>query len=376
MIAVIWTDWYAYHVARLRALNTGLNGGVVGIELVGGCGEHSGLCFRSGEREGLSIKTLLPHADWGRARQPRLVLELWRKLRSADPAMVLVPGYYTLPAVCAAAWAKIHRRRSVLMSETTREDHRRVWWKEALKRRLVKLLFDGAIAGGEPHVRYLCELGVRPETIRRAYDVVDNHFFASETERLRVSRNRDEFGLPDDYFLFVGRLAPEKNVAGLLRSFTEYRAGGGRSSVVLCGDGPLRDTLRAYVQQAGIAPFVHFAGMKSAQELPIYYAFARCLVLPSTREPWGLVVNEAMASGLPVLVSSRCGSAEDLVDVGANGFVFDPHQPGALTQVLEQAGSLGSDRLAEMGRRSRDIIARYSPEIFAQEVMHLAGHRV
>ncbi|MEI9973823.1 MAG: hypothetical protein WDO73_18285 [Ignavibacteriota bacterium] len=84
MIAVIWTDWYAYHVARLRALtrHSGLQGQVLGIELVGGCGEHAGLRFRTEERHGLPINTLLPNADWGTAGQRRLVVELWRKLRA------------------------------------------------------------------------------------------------------------------------------------------------------------------------------------------------------------------------------------------------------------------------------------------------------
>lgn len=370
MIAVIWTDWYAYHVARLRALaeHSALRGKVMGIELVGGCGEHAGLRFRTEDRGGLPIETLMPAADWSNTRQPRLAVELWRKLRRVNPRMVLVPGYYTVPALLAAAWAKAHRRRSVLMSETTREDHRRVWWKEAPKRWIVKLLFDGAIAGGKPHARYLTELGVRPEDIRGAYDVVDNEFYARESARARTTLDRRTLGLPEDYFLFVGRLSSEKNVEALLRSFQEYRAKGGRSALVLCGDGPLRCTLPAHL--AG----VHFAGMKTARELPAYYAFARCLVLPSTREPWGLVVNEAMACGLPVVVSNRCGSAEDLVEHERNGYVFDPAAPGALTHVLLKAGALTSESLAAMGQRSREIIARYSPEIFATEVVHLASH--
>ncbi|MEI9973822.1 MAG: glycosyltransferase [Ignavibacteriota bacterium] len=145
---------------------------------------------------------------------------------------------------------------------------------------------------------------------------------------------------------------------------------------MLCGNGPLLEALRTEAERAGIADCVQFAGLKSTRELPAYYAFARCLVLPSTREPWGLVVNEAMASGLPVVVSNRCGSAEDLVEHGANGLVFDPSQASALTDVLHRVGSLKRERLEEMGRRSREIIARYSPEIFAQEVMHLASHSV
>jgi 1,2-diacylglycerol 3-alpha-glucosyltransferase len=376
VIAVIWTDWYAYHVARLRALDDHkiLRGKVLGIELVGGCGMHSGMRFRSEERGCLPIDTLLPEMDWATAGQRRVAMALWRRLRAANPTMVLVPGYYTAPALFAALWARLHRRRSVLMAETTREDHHRVWWKETAKRWLIKLLFDSAIAGGKAHVRYLRELGIRPDSIRGAYDVVDNQFYASESSRIQTSMDRRVLGLPEDYFLFVGRLAPEKNVDGLLRSFADYRTGGGSASLVLCGEGPLRESLARQAEKLGVAQHVHFAGMKSSRELPEYYAFARCFILPSTREPWGLVVNEAMASGLPVLVSSRCGSAEDLVEDGANGFVFDPYQPDALTSALQRMGALSGDSLAAMGQRSREIIAQYSPEIWASEVVQLASH--
>jgi 1,2-diacylglycerol 3-alpha-glucosyltransferase len=378
VIAVIWTDWYAYHVARLRALagHESLRGNVLGIELVGACGVHPGLRFRCEERTGLRIETLFPDKDWSGIPQPRLAMALWRKLRKADPSMVLVPGYYTVPALFAAAWAKLNGRRSVLMSETTREDHRRRWWKEMSKRFLIRLLFDSAIAGGKPHVRYLRELGLRTDAIRRAYDVVDNAFFIRESDDARGHANRLQSGLPEDYFLFVGRLSPEKNVSGLIASFAGYRASGGSSSLVICGDGPLRVELEDQARAAGLAAHIRFSGMRMARDLAAHYAFARCFVLPSTREPWGLVVNEAMASGLPVIVSKRCGCAEDLVEEGLNGYLFDPDRPAELTARLVTAGNLSQSALAGMGSRSREIVARYSPEVWASEVAQLASYCV
>lgn len=373
MVAVIWIDWYTYHLARLRALveHDRLRGKVMGIELVGGCGVHAGLAFRDGGRDGLPVETLLPGVDWRRNLQPRLALKLWRKLNRANPSVVLVPGYYTLPALCAAVWARLHGRRSVLMSESTRADHARVWWKEFAKRQMVRWLFDGAIAGGRPHARYLDELGLRGP-IRRAYDVVDNDFYARGTDHARATLDRRQLGLPDDYFLFVGRLAPEKNAAGLIEAFAGYRDGGGTASLVLCGDGPLRSALAERAAAAGVAEHVRFEGLKTAAELLPYYAFARAFVLPSTREPWGLVVNEAMASGLPVVVSNASGCAEDLVR--ANGLVFDPHAPDGLRRCLTIVGALAAGDLEAMGERSRRIIAHYSPGVWAEEVAELAGN--
>jgi 1,2-diacylglycerol 3-alpha-glucosyltransferase len=373
MIAVIWIDWYAYHVARLRALTDHalLRGNVWGIEMVGGCGVHGHLNFRSVDRENLPVTTLLPAANWRDAGQRRLSVEVWRKLRELNPSLLLVPGYYNFPSLAAALWAKLHGRRTVLMCETARSDRKRVWCKEVTKRVLVRLLFDGAIAGGKRQVRYLRELGFAPERIARAYDVVDNGFYAAAVSRARAAIDPEEMGLPKDYFLFAGRLAPEKNVAGLLRSFVEYCATGGSWSLVLAGDGPLRNELREQARSAGVAGRVQFVGLKDSHELATLYTFARCFVLASVLEPWGLVVNEAMASGLPVIVSNRCGCADDLVEHGANGFIFDPAREDELTARLHRVSTLNKIQLARMGERSKEIIAGYSLETWASEVARL-----
>jgi 1,2-diacylglycerol 3-alpha-glucosyltransferase len=104
----------------------------------------------------------------------------------------------------------------------------------------------------------------------------------------------------------------------------------------------------------------------------MYYAFARCFVLPSTREPWGLVVNEAMAAGLPVVVSSRCGCAEDLVEPARNGFVFNPSATGDLAQCLRQMEDATPSELAQMGAHSLEIIGHYSPRAFGNQVALIA----
>ena len=371
MTTVIWIDWYSYHIARFRALleHQSLQGQVTGIELIGGCGVHSGLKFRDKDRAGLPISSLLPTADWESAGQMHLARAVWRKLQQLRPSTVLVPGYYTVPALTAALWARLHRKRAALMSETTRDDYRRVWWKELSKRLLVQSLFDYGIAGGKPHVRYLRQLGFPPHRIARFYDVVDNRFYQDAADQARRSPAlRGQLGLPENYFLYVGRLAPEKNIGGLLDAFARYRQSGGRWALVLAGDGPERVRLEAQCAALAIQDQVHFAGLKNTRETTAYYAFAGCFVLPSTREPWGLVVNEAMAAGLPVIVSRRCGCAEDLVLPGANGFVFDPAREGELTDRLLSMSTSDQSTMDGLGRKSREIIEGYSLKHWAAEV--------
>ena len=374
MTAVIWIDWYAYHVARFEALvrHRALQERVVGLEMVGGAGVH-GRTFRSDGRQDLPIQTLLPESGWSDAGQGRIAAAVWRRLSEIDPSVILVPGYYHAPALAAAIWGKLHGRRTVLMSESSRMDHRRVWWKEGLKKVLVPWLFDWAVAGGKPHARYLQELGFPAERIARSYDVVDNRFYAELADHARNTEHVDTtFIGPREYFLYVGRLAAEKNVDGLIHAYAAYRLQCGDAALVIVGEGALGDELR---EMARVSPWnrdIHFTGQKTAREIALYYAFARCFVLPSTREPWGLVVNEAMAAGLPVIVSDRCGCAEDLVHDGENGFVVSPTPRrlcDAMLQIDRRAGELEA-----MSRRSREIIAEYSPEHWAAEVARIVQH--
>ncbi len=372
-LAVIWIDWYPYHVARLRGLMSAptLAGRVRGVELIGGVGVHTGLKFREELPADLPVQTLSPESSWAEAGQLRLARKLWQHLSRLDPDTVLVPGYYTLPAIAAALWARAHGRQSILMTESTAADHARVGWKEAAKSLLIRALFDSAVTGGAAHQRYLLQLGFPSDRIASFYDVVDNDGIAARTRALR-RQSRQDFSLPETYFLYVGRLAQEKNVRALIEAWLTYRRNGSAWPLVLVGDGPEAASLRNLAATSPFGSEIHFAGHKGSRDLPAFYAFAGCFVLPSSREPWGLVVNEAMAAGLPVIVSSRCGCAEDLVEPVHNGLTFDPAQPGQLLDCLHTISSSSPERLASMGLQSSKHIARYSPANFGLEIARLA----
>ena len=303
-LAVLWIDWYAYHVARFRGLLSApeLRGRVAGVEMVGGIGVHAGLKFREPLPADLPVHTLLPEASWQGASKTRLARLLWKHLDRIDPAAVLVPGYYTLPAIAAALWARAHGRLSLLMTESTAYDHRRASWKEAGKGALLRVLFDGAVTGGTAHRRYLEQLGFPADRVAGFYDVVDISALDSTTSALRHAGARPGSLPSGPYFLYVGRLAAEKNIDGLLSAWIAYRDAGGSWPLVLVGDGPETAALQSRAAQSDHAAEVRFAGLRRSHELPPFYAFAGCFVLPSLREPWGLVVNEAMGG-----VSTRAG---------------------------------------------------------------------
>jgi 1,2-diacylglycerol 3-alpha-glucosyltransferase len=374
-VAVLWIDWYAYHISRFAGLcqHPRLSNRVAGIEMVGGVGVHQGLKFREPVPKGMPVTTLFPEGSWGALSKWKIAQAVWSELNRLNPQTVLVPGYYNVPALASALWARLKRRRSVLMTESTEDDHQRIWWREFAKSLIIRGLFQWAIAGGEAHLRYLKRLGFPVERVGRFYDVVDNEFFWNRAQSERLRHRAYEVGLPERFFLYVGRLAEEKNISKLLAAYQGYRERGGTWSLVLVGGGPEETKLKEVANRSEFRHDIHFEGLKTSGELAPYYAFASCFVLPSIREPWGLVVNEAMAAGLPVIVSTACGSAEDLVITGENGFVFDPHSVSELEQCLTRVTSLSAGEWRAMASASAARIAQYSPAAWAEEVARVAG---
>jgi glycosyltransferase involved in cell wall biosynthesis len=206
------------------------------------------------------------------------------------------------------------------------------------------------------------------------YNVVDNDHFAREAASARADAEalRRKYGLPERYFLAVGRFIPKKNLDGLLQAYARYRERTDDSwALVILGSGPLDDKVRQWRRELELDAHVHLPGFKQYDELPVYYGLADAFTHASTAEQWGLVVNEAMAAGLPVVVSNRCGCAPDLVENGRNGFTFSPSNAGALADALVRIAGPECDRTV-MGRASREIISDWTPETFARQLLRAA----
>jgi len=211
------------------------------------------------------------------------------------------------------------------------------------------------------------------DQITVGYDVVDNRHFAvgaaKAKEEAGLLRQRN---LPTDYFLACCRFIEEKNIPRLLRAFACYqRRSENPWDLVILGDGPLKAQILALRNELQLVNCVHLPGFKQYDELPAYYGLASAFVHPSTKDTWGLVVNEAMAAGLPVLVSERCGCAPDLVREGQNGFTFDPYDIAELAHLMDQMAADGCNRSA-MGACSRAVIADWTPERFADGLLAAA----
>jgi 1,2-diacylglycerol 3-alpha-glucosyltransferase len=307
-------------------------------------------------------------------------------LEQANPDVVAINGWNNFGSLAATNCCVDRRLPMVVMSESARQDVRRTWWKEKIKRQIVSL-YSSALVGGQRHVEYLIELGMPRDRIFTGYDVIDNEYFRRKAEEVRgqafatanpsfggseVSR---KYRLPENYFLASARFIEKKNLPILIRAYAEYRqrseVRGQRSEVssgnqpwdlVLLGDGPLKGDLCRLISDLRLHRHVHFPGFRQYDELPVYYALAKAFVHASTTEQWGLVVNEALASGLPVIVSNRCGCVPELVR--DNGFTFDPVNEDELAARLLEMASLSDHDLEHFREASRRIAANFGAERF------------
>jgi len=211
------------------------------------------------------------------------------------------------------------------------------------------------------------------------YDAVDNDYFQQKADKVRQEEAaiRVSHGLPENYFLACARFIEKKNLPRLLEAYARYHALCGRNEdgppgrglspwhLVLLGDGVLRETLVSQISRLNLQNHVLLPGFKQYADLPTYYALAGAFVHASVVEQWGLVVNEAMASGLPVLVSNRCGCASDLVLAGQNGFTFDPYDVEGVAGIMQRISNMETGARKSLGHESERIIAEWSPKRFA-----------
>jgi glycosyltransferase involved in cell wall biosynthesis len=212
----------------------------------------------------------------------------------------------------------------------------------------------------------LLDLGVPAERLfdaPNAHDVPAFEDALQRVDRLAARASlRAALGLRERVVLAVGRLVPAKGIRPLLEAWQRLpepvRAD---ASLVFVGDGPEAAAVR---EAASPRPGeIALLPASAPEHMPEIYAAGDLLVLASPGEPWGLVANEALACGLPVLCSQLAGCADDLVEPGVSGWRFDPSDPADFTAALETA--LRSDDLARMGERGRDRAKRFSPEAMA-----------
>jgi 1,2-diacylglycerol 3-alpha-glucosyltransferase len=382
-VVILFHNIGGYHAARLRAAHEVCQQQgwqFTAIQETDSADEHP---WGDLEKEiTFPLKTLLPTEDTFDAsdRHPQSTVAASRLpglLKKLSPDVLMIPGWGYPNSRAALKWAKKQRIPTVLMSESKWDDEPRIWWKEKLKAWLYVGQFQAALVGGQLHYDYLLELGFPKSGILFGYDVVDNAHFFENVERVRDNPALIRQQQPDipirPYFITVTRFIARKNVLGLIDAYAQYRTLALEHrpqpqviwDLVICGSGAEENHVRRRIAHHGLDASIHLPGFKRYQEIPHWLALAKAFIHPALNEQWGLVVNEAMASGLPVLVSNRCGCFPELIREGVNGFGFDPQNVGELAQLMAKVSDDAAN-LSHMAQAAREHIELFSPAIFAQ----------
>jgi 1,2-diacylglycerol 3-alpha-glucosyltransferase len=298
-------------------------------------------------------------------------------LEKFAPDTVICGGYNYIASWQALRWVRRRKIRFVLWSESNQQDTRRRYKPIELLKKQFLYRCNGFVVPGKSASAYLQSLGIEAGRIATAPNAVDNGYFATHAEIAKSQANafREKLGLPQRYVLFVGRLVRGKGIFDLLEAYAKLDSSlRARAGLVFAGDGDAREDLMSRAK-AVIPGAICFPGFAQREELAGLYALAEALVLPTYSDTWGLVVNEAMACGLPVVVSEVAGCVVDLVEDGWNGYVVPSRNAErlavAIDSILRQPELSGRMRL-----NSFDRIRTYSPQACADGLAASAAMEV
>ena len=236
--------------------------------------------------------------------------------------------------------------------------------KNYIKENILKTLFKNVsafLAIGRYNSEFYEMHGVSKEKVYLVPYTVDNDFFFFKAKEFLPKKTelKTKFGIPFDIpvILFSGKLIDVKRPMDLLKAYADVSKGL-KAALIFVGDGLLRKKLETFARENQLQ-HVYFMGFRNQSELPEFYAMADIFVLPSGSEPWGLVVNEAMCFGLPVIVSDQVGASGDLVKDGENGFVYPSMNINLLAEKLKMLLD-NKDLMDKMGKNSKEIIMKWS----------------
>ena len=290
----------------------------------------------------------------------QLFRRVLREVKEKQIDVLVVNGWYGRFVWWLAAIRRWLPCKLVVVSDSIGQASPQPSWKVWPKRWLISRMHGGFVAGTRSR-DYLHSLGMPLERIALGADVVDNSLYTSIPLR----------SLPLDRKVIIGTVArfiPEKNLAVAIPAFTQWCNSHPEYDVEwhLAGSGPLEAVLKHLAQECGSR--IVFRGFVGYDDIPAFYSQLDLYWQPSISDTWGLVINEALAAALPVLVSQRCGCAVDLVHAD-NGWTHEVHEP----QILEALDTVWQERVRwqVMGQTGRELIAHWGCDRFAQGLFHV-----
>ncbi|MFN4281740.1 MAG: glycosyltransferase family 4 protein [Alphaproteobacteria bacterium] len=367
-VTFVWGQFAPYHRDRCAATAARLAGRfrVLGVEIASRNELYDWTPATADDD--FEFVSLLPGRSWQDTSRRERFAALRDCLRGEDRGPVFLCHFDQPEIFLTALWLRLRGRPVFIMQDSKFDDRPRRLWRE-LGKALLYLPYHGALASGTRTRDYLRLLGMGEARISLGYDTVS---------LARVRRLAGAPPAPDGapfaarQFLVIARFVEKKNLLLALAAYDAYRqASAAPRSLVLIGSGPLEGELRAEVARRNLAG-VRFTGFLQEKGVAEFLAQGLALILPSTEEQWGLVINEALAMGLPALVSENVGARDDLVRVGVNGYVFEPDNAAGLARLMARLAS-DEDEWRRLSAGANELAPRGDVARFADAVARMIG---
>ncbi len=331
-VVLMWEQFGAYHLDRLAAMACAFEGqlDVVGVEVASRSSTYAWDPIEDPQpfiRQTLFPDTVAETLPWWRK-----FTAAFRAIRAAKPRAVFLCNQEQPEILLLLPLLRLLGIPAFAMLDAKFDDTPRRVMKEVWKQ-VVFRLYRGGLVAGSRTVDYYRFLGMPKNWSRPGYDTVS-------VARIRAAAGLAPAprGVPhgERDFVVVARFVPKKNIFLAVRAFAHFRKmpSAHDRRLVLCGSGALEPQLRALVAELGVVSHVDFVGFLMPDGICQQLARSLALILPSVEEQWGLVVNEAVALGVPVLCSDNVGARDTLVRVGVNGFVFEPDNDVGLAKLM------------------------------------------
>lgn len=309
---------------------------------------------------------------WGKKKEITIHLNrgVFKTLLKYKPDMIITSGYDDLAYWMGFLYCKIFKKKFILWNSTTLLSAGSI---EGIRGRLKKIIIRGAdkyIAYGTKAKEYLEYFGAEGDKIYIGTNTVDMEYFRSRVEEYRNKdgflKEREQF--PKYLLLHVGQLIKRKGVLQILKALECLKDS--EIGLLVVGSGPEESNLRDFSKEKKLKN-VFFEGFHQQDELPKYYALADVFVLSSFEEVWGLVINEALASGLYVLSSKYAGASYDLIKEGWNGEVFNPNNIEEIVKLINQVKDKIEDIRKKLENISQHACREFSIERSAREFINV-----
>jgi phosphorylcholine metabolism protein LicD/glycosyltransferase involved in cell wall biosynthesis len=334
-IALLFAQFAAYHVDRCEAVARRLEGRAEVLAVEVATASQTYAWDPSGTVPGARKLTLFPGQSYEAIGWPRRLLRQFAALWRCRMVLIGI-GYHERDVIVLSWLLRLVGVKVVALSESKFDDFARTAPYETFKALLLEA-YSAAIVGGQRQASYFRFLGFRKRPVLPGYDTVG-------VARIRMMAGgvlaSDGAAYAERPFVFVGRFVAKKNLPVLLEAYAAYRVQVGAKArrLVLIGSGPMEAAIRQRIDTLGLAAMIDLPGFLGPEAVARQLSQSLALILPSREEQWGLVINEALALGLPVIASPQVGACDLLVRNLVNGFIVDCSSPAGLTKSMTALG--------------------------------------